>query len=122
MEVKHYRDLTVWQKAMELVVETYKISRLLPKEEMYLLSDQMRRAAGSIPSNIAEGQARKSTKEFLNFLSISQGSKVELQTQILICEKLGYLLREQTKQSLLLSEEVGKMIASIQKNLTMKNG
>ena len=78
--VKSYQDLLVWQKAMELVTEIYRIAKLLPREELYALSDQMRRSAVSIPSNIAEGQARNSTKEFINFLSVAKGSNAELQT------------------------------------------
>ncbi len=117
MAVKSFRELMVWQKAMDLVEEVYEIIKLLPMEERYALADQMRRAAISIPSNIAEGQARKSTKEFINFLSIAQGSKAELQTQILICERLQYLTREQTKRSLMLTEEVGKLTYLLKKKL-----
>ncbi len=117
MNIGTYRDLTVWQKSMDLVEEVYKLVKLLPKEEQYALADQMRRSAVSIPSNIAEGQARKSSKEFLNFLSIAQGSKSELQTQILICERLQYLTREQTKPALLLTEEIGKMLFTISQKL-----
>ncbi|WP_316638118.1 four helix bundle protein [uncultured Ruminococcus sp.] len=74
MYIRNYRDLLVWQKAMDLVIEVYQLTSLLPREENYNLSSQMRRAAVSIPSNIAEGQQRKSTKEFINFLSIAKGS------------------------------------------------
>ncbi len=118
MEIQTYRDLIVWQRSMDLVEEVYKIVSLLPKEERFALSDQMRRSVVSIPSNIAEGQARKGQKEFLNFLSIAQGSKAELQTQILICERLNYLTREQTKKALALTEEVGKLIYAIVRKMT----
>ncbi len=117
MDIKHYRDLIVWQKSMDLVTEIYKLLKLLPKEELFDLSSQMRRAVVSIPCNIAEGQARKSTKEFVNFLSIAQGSKAELQTQLLICERLNYLTKEQLKNALLLSEEIGKMIFALMQTL-----
>lgn len=80
---KGYRELTVWQRAMELVVEVYRLARLLPHEELYALSSQMRRAAVSISSNFAEGQAGSSRKEFLQFLSVAKGSNAELQTQLL---------------------------------------
>ena len=83
-----YKDLIVWQKAMDLVVEIYRICKFLPKEENYGLSDQMRRSVVSIASNIAEGQARDSKKDFIRFLSIAQGSKAELETQIEICRRL----------------------------------
>ena len=111
--VSNYRELVVWQRAMELVKETYRIVRLLPKEETYALSDQMRRAAISIPSNIAEGQARNSTKEFIQFLSIARGSKAELQTQLLICVQLKYVTEEEIYAAMCMAEEVGKMIGSL---------
>ena len=98
---------------MELVKETYRVVRLLPKEETYALSDQMRRAAISIPSNIAEGQARNSTKEFIQFLSIARGSKAELQTQLLICVQLKYVTENEINAAMCLTEEVGKMIGSL---------
>ncbi|MEW5920557.1 MAG: four helix bundle protein [Bacillota bacterium] len=102
---------------MELVKEVYRLAKLLPKEEMYALSDQMRRAAVSIPSNIAEGQARTSTKEFAQFLSIARSSKAELQTQLLICVDLGYLADMDIKEAIELSEEVGKMLVALIKKL-----
>ena len=108
--VRSFKELIVWQKAMDLVEETYKIVKLLPKEETYALSDQMRRAAVSIPSNIAEGQARNSTKDFINFLSIARGSSTELHTQILLCIRLHYVTEKQTEKSLLLVDEIGKML------------
>ena len=79
--VQSFQDLIVWQKATDLVIEVYNLVKELPKEEQYALSDQMRRAAVSIPSNIAEGQSRNSTKEFIQFLSVAKGSNAELQTQ-----------------------------------------
>lgn len=87
---KHY-SLLVWQEAMELVQDIYSVTALFPKEEVYALTNQMRRAAVSVPSNIAEGAARTGKKEFLQFLSIARGSLSELETQILISDKLGYL-------------------------------
>ena len=111
--VRSYTDLIVWQRAMELVVEIYDIVRKLPKEEIYALSDQMRRSAISIPSNIAEGQARNTTREFVSFLSIAKGSDAELHTQLLICDKLGYLTQEDIDTALKLTEEVGKMLVSL---------
>ncbi len=113
-----YKDLIVWQKAMDLVEETYRIIKHLPREEMYALSDQMRRAATSIPSNIAEGQVRNSTKEFVMFLSIARGSNAELQTQLLISVRLRYLKEDEIRKALNLSEEVGKMLLTIIQKLT----
>ena len=82
MAVTNYKGLIVWQKSMDLVVEIYKITKILPKYETYGLADQMRRAAISIPSNIAEGQGRNSSREFVHFLKISRGSCAELDTQL----------------------------------------
>ncbi|MBQ6018845.1 MAG: four helix bundle protein [Clostridia bacterium] len=113
-----YRDLNVWQKAMELAEYTYNLCSLLPEEERFGLISQMQRAAVSIPSNIAEGHGRNSDKEFIRFLMIANGSKCELQTQILLCEKIGYLKRENTKQVLVLTEKVGKMIYSLMNSLS----
>ena len=91
MKVKSYQDLETWQQAMSLVVEVYRVTKLFPKEELFGLTSQLRRAAVSIPSNIAEGQGRTSTKEFLHHLSIAYGSLCEAETQILIAKKLDYL-------------------------------
>jgi len=116
MGLKKYEDLIVWQKAMDLVVEVYKIARLLPKEELYALSNQLKRAAVSIPSNIAEGQERNTTKDFARFLSIAKGSKAELETQLLISIRLNYLTQEQIEVAQGLLTEIGKMLnALIQK-------
>lgn len=112
-----YRELRVWQKAMDLVIETYKLCRLLPREETYGLIDQMKRAAVSVPSNIAEGQARKNKKEFVHFLYIAQGSLAELLTQLEICVRLEYLNKDQTAAAETYSEETGKMISNLMKNL-----
>ena len=116
--ITNYRELVVWQKAMDLAAEVYRIVKLLPKEELYALSDQMRRAAVSVPSNIAEGQARNSTKEFINFLSMAKGSNAELQTQCLICERLSYIPEEELQKALSLSDEVGKMLNALISKLT----
>ena len=113
MKVKHYRELIVWQKAMELVVETYRMAKRLPKEETYALSDQMRRAAVSISSNIAEGQSRKSSPEFGQFLSIARGSNAELETQIELGIRLGYFTAEQAEKAVWLANEVGRMLSSL---------
>lgn len=111
--IKSYKDLIVWQKAMDLVTEIYKLVRMLPKEETYALSDQMRRAAVSIPSNIAEGYSRNSDKELLQFLHISRGSKAELDTQIQIAIYLGYFRKEDAEPSICLSEEAGKLLNAL---------
>ena len=105
-----YQDLKVWQKSMDLTTKIYNLVKLLPKEETYALSDQMRRAAISIPSNIAEGQGRNSDKEYINFLSIARGSLWELETQLEICVRLGYVEQSIIADTLDLITEVSKMI------------
>lgn len=111
--INSYKDLKVWQKSMVLVNEIYRVVKYLPKEETYALSDQMRRAAVSIPSNIAEGQARPNRNDYLNFLSIAKGSNAELQTQCLICVNLGYINSDDIQNALSISDEVGKMLSTL---------
>jgi len=84
-----YRDLIAWRKAMELVTDVYRVTQLFPRNELYGLTNQLRRASVSLPSNIAEGQARFSRKEFHHFLSQARGSLVEIETQLTIAENLG---------------------------------
>ncbi len=112
-DVKNYRELVVWKRAMELVVETYSLVKYLPREETYALSDQIRRAVVSILSNIAEGNGRASTKDYARFLSMARGSKYELETQLLICVKLSYLTDEQISKAMNLSEEIGRMLNAL---------
>jgi len=119
--INSYKELFVWQKAMDLVAEIYRIVKLLPKEETYGLSDQMRRAAVSVPSNIAEGQARNTTRDFINFLYMVRGSNAELQTQCLIYVKLRYLGEKDIDRALFLSDEVGKMTNAMILSLKAKN-
>ncbi|MGA7982024.1 MAG: four helix bundle protein [Chromatiaceae bacterium] len=117
VHVQSYRDLIVWQKSMDLVERVYRMTRVFPKEEMYGLSSQIRRAAVSIPSNIAEGQARKSTAEFLHFLSIAQGSRAEVETQTLIAQRLGYVTQAQIKEILSLLDEISRMLNTLRTKL-----
>src|SRR3989442_2311607 len=106
MKVKNYRELIVWQKAMDLVEEVYKSSRDFPREEIYALTSQIRRAAVSIPSNIAEGQGRKSRSEFLHHLSIANGSLREVETQTLTAHRLRYIAQATTDDVMNLAAEV----------------
>jgi four helix bundle protein len=92
-KVSHFRDLRVWQRAIDLVAAVYRISGKFPKGEVFGLTGQMRRAAVSVPSNIAEGHTRASTKEYLNHISIAQGSLAEVETQLEIAARLGYVIR-----------------------------
>lgn len=105
-----YKGLIVWQKAMELVLMVYKIVKLLPKEETYALSDQIRRAAVSVPSNIAEGYMRFTPREYAKFLSIARGSCGEVMTQVMICEKLGYIDTVSARNVLELSDEICRIL------------
>ena len=113
MPYTEYRDLLVWQKGMDLVAEVYRLVKLLPKEETYALSDQMRRAVVSIPSNIAEGHGRGSANEFVHFLTIAQGSRAEVETQLQICLRLQYLTERQISAAMSLSQEVGRMLTTL---------
>ncbi len=105
---KSYRDLIAWQKAIQLVTNIYKVTRQFPKEEIYGLTSQIRRAAVSIPSNIAEGQARLSKLEFKNFLSHARSSLVEVET--LIARNLGYLSEPAADQLLKQTTEVARIL------------
>ena len=120
MENKSYKDLIVWQKSIDLVEQIYELVKLLPDEEKFVLSSQMRRAAISIPSNIAKGQQRNSVNEFINFLYIAKGSKAELQTQCYICLRLKLLNKEQVKPVMELLAEIGKMITKLIESLRDK--
>ena len=108
-----HKDLTVWKKSMNLVILIYKVTGKFPKEELFGLTSQMRRAAVSIPSNIAEGHGRHSEKEVIRFLYISLGSASELETQILLSSKLDFLNEEDFNQLNELNNEVLKMLASL---------
>ena len=115
--MKSYKELIVWQKAMDLAEEVYRFSEEFPREEIYALTNQVRRAAVSIPSNIAEGQTRRSKAEFLNFLSIAQGSLAEVETQLLLAIRLSYLSESVAQTALQLREEVSKMLSALRKKL-----
>ena len=108
--VKSYRELIVWQKAMELATEVYDLVKLLPREETYALGDQMRRAAVSIPSNIAEGYGRSSKKDYANFLTMARGSAYEVETQILLCNRINLLSTSQVAPALQILTEITRMV------------
>lgn len=117
MAFNSFRDLIAWQKSMKLVIEVYRLVEYLPQAELYGLSNQMRRAAVSIPSNIAEGQARGTTKDFIHFLHMAKGSNTELYTQLLICQNLGYLEQEQMKTAMVLNQETGMLLTKLIQSL-----
>jgi four helix bundle protein len=117
MNVRSYRDLLVWQKAMDVVVESYRIASLLPNTETYGLISQIRRAAVSIPANIAEGHGRDHLGDYLHHLSIANGSLMELETHILILSRLSYLPSNEIERVLVMTTEVSKMIAGLSRSL-----
>jgi four helix bundle protein len=117
MSSKSYRDLVVWQKAMELAAKVYELTRTLPREELYCLVTQLRRAAISIASNIAEGQGRQS-KEFLQFLRVARGSLNELETQLELAAMLAYINTEQRDGMQERTEEVGRLLRGLARSLT----
>jgi four helix bundle protein len=104
------RDLIAWQKAMDFVMDVYGATKLLPRDEVYGLASQLRRAAMLIPTNIAEGQARFSAQEFHFFLSRARGSLVEVETQLIIAQNLGYISPEQGKNILDKAGELGRIL------------
>jgi four helix bundle protein len=118
MKLRHYQELMVWQKAMDLVEEVYKASQTFPREETYGLTSQLRRAATSIPSNIAEGQGRRTTPDFLRHLSIAYGSLLELETQVLIATRLNYLSQKRSQDLLDQCGEIGRMLNGLMSSLT----
>jgi four helix bundle protein len=118
--LQSYRDLLVWQRALELAVRIYRLSEKFPKSEIYGLTSQVRRAAVSVPSNIAEGYGRGSRKEYLQFLSVAQGSLKELETQIILAQRLSYASEKDAEVTLSASETVGKMLGGLMRSLRTK--
>ena len=116
---QHYRDLIAWQKAMKLVTHIYEITKGFPDTEKFGLVSQMRRCAVSIPSNIAEGQARNTKGEFKQFIGIARGSIAELTTQILIAEQLGYIAEPQ--ETVKMADEVGRILTGLSQSLRTSN-
>jgi four helix bundle protein len=118
---RSYKDLVAWQKSMDLVTATYRATAGFPRDELFGLTSQLRRAAVSIPSNIAEGQGRLSEKEFRHFLGQARGSLMEVETQPQIAENLGYLQKELTASLLQSCAEVGRirngLLASVSKQV-----
>jgi four helix bundle protein len=116
-----YRDLGVWQKGIELVVECYRLSDGFPKSELYGLTSQLRRAAVSVPTNIAEGKGRRSTRSYLHFLDIAYGSLMEVETLLEIAAKLSFLSADTLTALLARTGEIGRMtnalIASLDRRL-----
>jgi four helix bundle protein len=112
-----YRELKVWQRAIELSVAIYKLTTEFPREELYGLSSQLRRAAVSVASNIAEGYGRGSKGEFRQFVGVARGSVLELQTQLVIAKELGFGKTSERQTAEFLAEETGKMLWALQKKI-----
>ncbi len=115
--MRTHKDLTVWQKSMGLVELVYKITQKLPKSEVFGLISQMQRSSVAIPSNIAEGAKREHRPEYIQFLSIANGSASELETQLMLTERLYPKLKTQVETALFLLEEILKMLYSLMKSL-----
>ncbi|WP_164108677.1 MULTISPECIES: four helix bundle protein [Sphingobacterium] len=119
--MKTHKDLDVWNKSMELVTAIYQLTKYFPKEETYGLTNQIRRSAVSVPSNIAEGAARKHNKEYIQFLYIALGSASELETQLLIAKNLNYYNEEQSTLLLDRNDRVRKMLVGLIKSVQNRN-
>ncbi len=117
-----YRDLLVWQKAMDLAEGAYAVAKLLPKAEQFRLTAQILRAAVSVPANIAEGRARTGKREFLHFLSIASGSLAETETLLIIAVRSGLLERTSALPVFQTAEEVGRMLTALKQALRSKVG
>ena len=112
-EVQSYRDLIVWQRAMDVAAATYQLTRDYPRDEMFGLTSQSRRAASSIPANIAEGYGRASRQAYINFLRIAQGSLKDLETHLLLAERVGIARAGSIQPLLEQSEEIGRMLKAL---------
>jgi four helix bundle protein len=121
MPIESYRSLQVWQKAVDFAVLIYGWVGRFPKHEQYGLASQIQRAAVSIASNIAEGKERQSDQDFARFITIAMGSLAELETQLLIAQRLGYLEESDWLEAFSLSDEIGKMLRSLHKTLNISN-
>lgn len=118
--VKSYRDLLVWQKSMSFVTEVYRHLESFPKQEQYGLVSQIKRSSLSIPSNIAEGSSRRSTKEFLHYINIATGSLAEVETQLQIANNLNYLDADTLKNMLGHTDEISRMLQGLYHSLEKK--
>ena len=117
MKVRNYQELIAWQGAMDLVEDVYKATKDFPREEIYALTSQIRRAAVSIPSNIAEGQGRRTTADFLRHLSIAYGSLREVETQAMIARRLTYISQAKLEEVMNRAGEVGRLLNGLMSSL-----
>jgi four helix bundle protein len=120
MSVKDYRELIAWQKAMDLVETIYRVTGTFPREEIYGLTSQIRRAAISIPSNIAEGNGRNTTRDYVHFLGVAYGSVKEVETQTLIAERLRYINSARSTELVTMTGEIARLISGVMNSLNRK--
>jgi four helix bundle protein len=113
LSIQSYRDLLVWQKAMRLAAESYRLAKLLPRAEEYRLTNQLLRAAASVPANIAEGHCRGTRKDYAHFVSIARGSLAETETLLLLLVDVELLKEEQVRGALELCSEIGRMLNAL---------
>lgn len=118
MQNRSYRDLVVWQKAMDVAVEVYRLAARLPRAEIFGLRAQLTRAAASVPANIAEGKARSGAREFAHFLSIARGSLAETETFLVLATRLGYLAEAPVASVLTATNEIERMLTTLYRRLT----
>src|SRR5436309_1409960 len=117
---QNYKDLIVWQKGIELAKHIYQLTRRFPREEKFGLTSQMRRAAVSVPSNIAEGQARRTTGEFIQFLSHAEGSTAELETQLILAVEIDLCAKEIALPAYRIIDEIRRMLHAIRRKLILR--
>jgi len=120
MSVNSYQDLDVWQRAMDLAEDVYALTHHFPRAEQFGMTSQMRRAASSVPANIAEGWTRRSTKEFLQFLRVAMGSLRELETHLLLSQRVGLTSEEQVKPLLETIEVLSRQLLALHRSLLRK--
>jgi four helix bundle protein len=116
-KVESHRDLIVWQKAMDMAVEVYRLTGLFPNTEIYRLTSQITRSAVSVPANIAEGNARGTARDYANFLAIAKGSLMETETFLMLAIRLGYINDLQANSTLSLITEISKMLTVLRSRL-----
>jgi four helix bundle protein len=116
----NYKDLIVWQKSIALVKGIYKLSSAFPSEERFGLVSQIRRAAVSVPSNIAEGQARRTTGDYVRFVSMAEGSLAEVETQLIIAIELGFCGKTDVQECFTLQDEIRRMLNALRRSLLAK--
>jgi four helix bundle protein len=121
-KIESHRDLLVWQKAMDLTVEVYRLTKSFPPFETYRLTGQVTRAAASVPANIAEGNARGTRRDYASFLAVAKGSLMETETFVMLAVRLGYLSQAKADPSLMLVTEISKMLTALRSRLLSSPG